>query len=293
MRLQAPAKINLHLRIGPPRADGFHPLLSWMTTIGLFDTLTFDDGDAGNISMTCDEPRLPCDDRNLVVKAAKLLRGDPTQSVRIHLQKKIPHGGGLGGGSSDAAFTLLGLNRFWHLDKPVESLDELAAKLGSDINFFLHGPSSICRGRGELVRPVATPAVAKWALLMLPAMSMPTPAVYRQFDQMKLGRPEDVDIEPDWNRWALLPSQDLLPLLVNDLEAPAFAIQPALGKLRETIEKTMVRPVRMSGSGSSLFTLYDDRSEAEAAAAKIANQNRCRTMAFEFISSDSPATQQT
>ena len=224
MHLHAPAKINLHLRIGPPRSDGFHPLLSWMATIGLYDTITFNHARDGRISMTCNEPTIPTDDRNLVIKAAKLLNGDSQHSVQIHLEKDIPHGGGLGGGSSDAASTLLGLNQYWKLNRSLESLDPLAAKLGSDINFFLHGPSSACKGRGELVRPIPAPAIAKWVLLILPDITMPTPAVYRQFDAMKLGRESDVNDEPDWSAWAALPSEKLLGKLVNDLEAPAFAI---------------------------------------------------------------------
>jgi len=282
MQLLAPAKINLHLRIGPPRADGFHPLLSWMATIGLFDTLTFDVGQDGQITLTCDEPTIPCDDRNLVIRAAKLLRLGANYSAKIHLGKKIPHGGGLGGGSSNAAFALLGLNDFWNLKKPMNELDHAAAQLGSDINFFLHGPSSICSGRGEIVRSIGLPSIARWVMLVLPDIAMPTPAVYRQFDQMKLGRDADVHNEPDWNQWAALPSQDLLHKLVNDLEAAAFAIQPELGNLRESIEKTADRPVRMSGSGSSLFTLYDDQMEAENAAKSMMDNHSCRAIAVEL-----------
>jgi len=288
MRLLAPAKINLHLRIGPPRADGFHPLLSWMTTVGLCDTLTFTDRLDGQIRMTCDAPGLACDDRNLVIRAAKLLQSNPTLGTLIHLQKKIPHGGGLGGGSSDAAFTLLGLNRLWDLNQPLDELDQIAAKLGSDINFFLRGPSSICRSRGEIVRPIAAPMLARWVVLILPAMSMPTPSVFRRFDQLKLGSAAEVDAEPDWAEWAKLPSQQLLPLLVNDLEIPAFALEPVLGELRLSIEKDLDRTVRMSGSGSSLFTLYDSRDEAETAVKLVIAQRRCRAMAVELCPAISP-----
>jgi 4-diphosphocytidyl-2-C-methyl-D-erythritol kinase len=223
----------------------------------------------GGIRMTCTDPTLPTDDRNLVVKAAKLLRGDANLSVAIHLEKKIPHGGGLGGGSSDAAFTLAALNQFWQLDKSTKELSDLAAQLGSDIPFFLHGPSSVCHGRGEQVRPIASPTLSRWALLILPDLSMPTPAVYKQFDAMKLGQITDIDNEPDWNQWAALSSQDLLPQLVNDLEPPAFAIESRLAKLRADIEQQLSRPIRMSGSGSSLFTLYDTRAQAANAAASV------------------------
>jgi 4-diphosphocytidyl-2-C-methyl-D-erythritol kinase len=280
MRSLAPAKLNLHLRIARPRADGFHPLLTWMTTIGLFDSLTFCEGEPGEITMTCDEPGVPCDDRNLVMKAAKLLAQGTDHSVIIQLEKNIPHGGGLGGGSSDAAFTLLGLRRFWKMDIPPEGLDKVAAKLGSDINFFLHGPSNICTSRGEIVKPITAPAVAKWALLWLPNLVMPTPAVFRRFDEMKLG--SDITVEPDWNQWAALSSHDLLPLLANDLETPAFTIEPSLGELRQRLERTIGRPVRMSGSGSSLFTLFDEPGEAQHLAGQLGDQHRVRAMAVEL-----------
>jgi 4-diphosphocytidyl-2C-methyl-D-erythritol kinase len=282
MRIAAPAKINLHLRVGPPRADGFHPLLSWMTTVGLRDTLTIS-SNPGNkeITLACSEPTLPCDDRNIVMKAAKLLRGRLNRSVAIHLEKQIPHGGGLGGGSSDAAHTLIALNHFWELKESPQRLHELAEQLGSDVPFFLHGSSSICKGRGEQVKPIAPPAKARWVVLILPALAMPTPAVYRKFDEMKLGRQEDIEQEPAWNQWAALSSQDLLRQLVNDLEAPAFAIEPELGKLRAEAEQNLGRIVRMSGSGSSLFTLFDTRAEAETAAVQI-NRDGLRALAVEM-----------
>jgi 4-diphosphocytidyl-2-C-methyl-D-erythritol kinase len=278
MHVLAPAKINLHLRVAPPRADGFHPLLTWMTTIGLYDKISFEtNAIPGEIALTCSEPTIPCDDRNLVIKAAKLLRTNPNDSVTIHLEKQIAHGGGLGGGSSDAAFTLTALNQFWKLNKTTDELADLAAQLGSDIPFFLYGPSSICRGRGEVVRPIPPPTKVKWALLILPAMSMPTPAVYRQFDAMNAGT--DVELEPDWNHWAELSAQDLVAKLVNDLERPAFAIEPKIDSLRREIEKTIHRTVRMSGSGSSLFSLYDEHADAIEAAKRVTQQHQVRALA--------------
>ncbi len=267
--------------MGPARADGFHPLLTWMTTIGLYDTLTLQPA-ATDIRMTCDDPSLPCDDRNLVVKAAKLLRGISQHGVAIHLQKNIPHGGGLGGGSSDAASMLTALNLLWNLEKDKQTLSEFAARLGSDIPFFLYGSSSICKGRGEQVRPIPAPTQSKWVLLILPGLSIPTPAVYRHFDAMKLGDHANIETEPAWNHWTALSSMDLLPRLVNDLEAPAFAIEPRLSNLRSEIEKTLDRPVRMSGSGSSLFTLYDHQFEAVSSAAKISNRQGLRAIAVEL-----------
>ena len=237
MRLLAPAKINLHLRVGPPRADGFHSLLSWFTTIGLFDILELTLRDADNsgpiVSLRTDCDDLPVDERNLVVRVGTALadtlgKGPPGLPVRREgvsavLTKRIPIGGGLGGGSSDAAATLLGLNSLWGIGFSARQLAEFAAPFGSDLPFFFYGPSSICTGRGEVIRPIDPPA-PQFVLLMLPNIAMPTPAVYRRFDEMKLGREDALRNEPDWLRCTRLSAKDLLPMLVNDLEAPAFAI---------------------------------------------------------------------
>ena len=282
VRLLAPAKLNLHLRVGPPRADGFHPLLSWMCTAGLFDKLTLepkkaDTSHAALIDLTCDWADLPCDQRNLVVRVtsswAETCRqqnaGREIRPLRARLQKNIPMGAGLGGGSSDGAKALLGANELWRTGGSRQQLAEFAAQFGSDLPFFFFGPNSVCRSRGEVVEPIARPT-PRWAMLVLPEIQMPTPDVYRRFDAMSLGRLQDVQQEPQWNQWSKLGASELLRHLVNDLEAPAFAIAPQLGELREAIERELGRPVRMSGSGSSLFTLFDEEQEAREAKEKIA-----------------------
>ena len=328
MRLLAPAKINLFLRVGPKTgpndvADGFHPLVSWMCTVGLFDTLILESSrpagalvatpdsscnaaiDARSyqaedwcVSLHCDDPAIPTDGRNLVVRAAELLarlNGDcgetspparrtssaPTKSASlagdddhvrssrcatISLLKRIPSGGGLGGGSSDAARTLLGLSKLWRIDASTDELHALAAKLGSDVPFFLHGASSVCTGRGEIVRPIGSPA-CKACLLILPGIQSPTPGVYRRFDELTSGHAnDDWSSQPPWNEWEKLSALDLLPRLANDLERPAFDLHPELRQLHQQAQELLDRPVRMSGSGSSLFTLYDTLPDAERAA---------------------------
>jgi len=131
------------------------------------------------------------------------------------------------------------------------------------------------------VRPIPAPA-ARWAVLVLPAIHMPTPAVYKRFDQMNLGDPATLRDEPDWKSWTQLPALDLLPLLVNDLEPPAFAISPDLAALRQSIEQSLGQPVRMSGSGSSLFTLYDHEPDAAAAADAVSTRFGHRAVAAEL-----------
>jgi len=188
--------------------------------------------------------------------------------IAVALGKKIPVGAGLGGGSSDAARTLLALEQLLPPNQrcAAEDLSAFAARFGSDLSFFILGNgSAVCRGRGEQVTPIPPPS-ARWAVLILPDEAMPTPAVYRKFDELRRGKAQDVEREPDWNAWVKMPAKYLLGCLVNDLEAPAFAISARLGTLRTDAEQLLGRPVRMSGSGSSLFTLYDAEHEARAAA---------------------------
>ncbi|HEV2294041.1 MAG TPA: 4-(cytidine 5'-diphospho)-2-C-methyl-D-erythritol kinase [Tepidisphaeraceae bacterium] len=294
MHLLAPAKINLHLRVGPRRDDGFHPLLTWMTTVGLFDTLELNavdapgggriDGSAARLSLATDDPALPTDARNLVVRAASALADIPLRhvgegplaknAVSAFLTKRIPLGAGLGGGSSDSAATLIGLNRLWDAGLSPAELASIGATLGSDVPFFFHGPSSVCSGRGEVVHPIATPA-PKWALLVMPKVGITTVSVYATFDAMGLGDDRAVIDEPDWDAWARLDAAGLLLRLVNDLEEAAFAVEPSVRWLRTSLEAKLARPVRMSGSGSTLFTLYDADSDAHLAARQLDGIDAC------------------
>jgi 4-diphosphocytidyl-2-C-methyl-D-erythritol kinase len=327
MRLLAPAKINLHLRVGKRRADGFHPLCSWMTTIGLFDRLIFKanpatreresgeretwDGGAtatsagqdanpvrdpqrGDVSgvgvvaaglpLRCDDSTIPTDERNLVVKAARAFAqeaGLRSLPWSITLLKTIPHGGGLGGGSSDAATTLVALNHLFRTGWAVERLACVGATVGSDVPFFFSAPSAIIRGRGEQVRRTAAP-VKKWVTLVLPDFGVSTAECYRRFDELGMGNDNEVDKANDFEAWATLSAADLSAKLINDLEPPAFAIQPKLGELRSQIERDTKHIVRMSGSGSSLFVLANDETEAMEVASVVKHNFGVRTQVVQL-----------
>jgi len=324
MLLQAPAKINLHLRVGPMRGDGFHPIATWMSTIGLFDTLMIDRSHRREVVLRCDTPGVPCDASNLVVKAAATLADsvakgssaglidssnslthftqteaggeaqDPDREPGIReggattdfgllvtLHKRIPVGAGLGGGSSDGAFTLRALNHLWNLNWPRHQLIDLAKMLGSDAPFFLSGCSAICRGRGEEVEIIERAAI-KWVLLIFWPKPLPTPQVYKKFDALRLGTDSNLKPEPPWTQWTKLNSLGLLPLLINDLEPAAFAIDPDLGQARSDLEHLLGRPVRMSGSGSSLFSLFDEKAQAEAAATLAMQQHKVQAITVEL-----------
>lgn len=270
LSIAAPAKINLLLQVGPRDAHGYHPLASWFCTVALFDSLSIARDDSAGIRFECDDPALPRDSRNLVVAAAERLLAGRSRApgLSLALTKRIPSAAGLGGGSSDAAATLAGINRLLALGVSRKELTTLGASLGSDVPFFFAQPSAWCTGRGEITTPMPAPRAARWALLVFPPMGLSTAAVYRRFDEMSLGS----DISPSLPSTAQdlpnLRSIELLPLLRNDLEPPAFNLAPDLAECREAIERFLGRPVRMSGSGSTLFTLFDEATEAASASRK-------------------------
>ncbi len=284
LTVRAPAKVNLHLRVFPARDDGFHPLRSWFRTIDLHDELhvrAADTSGAGNAAvLRCDDPSVPLDESNLVHRAWRMMAEPAGPDVVMELVKRIPTGGGLGGGSSDAAAALSAYSK-WRQAPGAASPEQLrraAERLGSDVPFFLHHQlegvtDATCTGRGEVVRPFA-PGRRHAVLLILPGIRVATPAVYRQYDA--LPAPPD-DGEPDFAAWSKLPAHDLLPLLRNDLERAAFSLHPELAELRRDAEAALGRTVRMTGSGSTLFTLFDDPQEAQDDASRVAAM-RVRTL---------------
>jgi 4-diphosphocytidyl-2-C-methyl-D-erythritol kinase len=289
MEIQAPGKINLFLRVGGIRADGFHPVTTWMCTVGLFDTLVFERARHTGFDLTSDASDLPAGPGNLVCRAAEAHkracadhRSASVGGLAVRLHKRIPVGAGMGGGSSDAARTLLALNRLWNVRLDGNALSALAGELGSDVPFFLGKSSALCSGRGEIIEAAAAPA-PRCCVLILPPYSLSTREVYERFDALARdegGRSKDEAIlqVPGWAR---LPAAELMGRLFNDLEEAAFSIRPELGELREELERTLGWVVRMSGSGSTLFTLADGMEEGKALAGRAASAS-VRAVAVEL-----------
>ncbi len=255
MQLRAPAKINLSFRIQHRRDDGFHEIETLMAPISLDDELTIERGDAGGgIQFECDDPALGGSD-NLVVRAAKLFCEtiNAPSDLRIGLRKRIPHGAGLGGGSSDAATTLLGLNELFAADLSRERLTTLAAQLGSDVPFFILQSAAHCRGRGEIVNGTTLPA--KLSLLLLkPRFGVATPWAYSH-----------------WRDSRELPgisyaAQTVSGIeIVNDLERPVFEKFVFLAQMKSwLLRQREVEAALLSGSGSTIFAVLRKRSEAAA-----------------------------
>lgn len=261
MQLYAPAKINLSLEIKGRRENGFHEIETLMAPISLSDRLTIERGKStGGVQFSCDDSSLSKGDDNLVVRAAKLFRAATKieAGVEIALEKKIPHGAGLGGGSSDAATTLLGLNELFqtHLDR--NALMGLAAQIGSDVPFFILGSAAACRGRGEIVEPAKLPRNLK-LLLVKPEFGVPTAWAY--------GRWKDSRELPGVH---YAPQEFFGARFVNDLERPVFEKFVLLGYLKTWLRlQTEVGAALMSGSGSTLFAVLREDAEAENLSTRI------------------------
>ncbi len=272
MDVQAPAKINLTLRVRGKRADGYHEVESVMQMLTLADRLTIDS--AEEIVFTCSDPAL-AGEGNLVVRAARMLRTHcgVTRGARVHLTKHIPAQAGLGGGSSDAAAVLLALNEWWEVRLPLETLAVLAAQLGADVPFFLDGPAAIVRGRGEQVTPLIHATVAH-VVLAKPAAGLSTPAVYGQLHAPPYAGHAAHALPETVAMVHALQRNDLATVaraLVNDLEGPALPMLPALYRLRERLLEQGCLGVLLCGSGSAVCGICPDAQTAQHAALDLTN----------------------
>jgi 4-diphosphocytidyl-2-C-methyl-D-erythritol kinase len=250
--LKAPAKINISLVVLDRRDDGFHELHTTMGAVSLYDQLTFQTSRRMGIHLECTGRSVDTGPKNLVYQAAKLLAElyGVNPSVEIHLHKEIPIGAGLGGGSSDAAATLKGLNALWHLRLDQDKLHELACRLGSDVAFFLQDAPAICTGRGEIVQPIPHPC-SQDVLLIIPDIHVSTKDIYHRH-QIQSQRDKELMRRVRY----FLRKGDLDGLLsqgINNLAETCLDHYQELSRLRERIEKMDIGPVRVSGSGSCMF----------------------------------------
>ncbi len=261
LTLKAFAKINLTLEVLGKRPDGYHEISSVMQTVSLSDTLTFEPGK--NIDFHCDVSSLQTSD-NLVMKTVKLLQESTgcSKGAIIHLTKKIPVAAGLGSGSSDAAATLTGLNRLWVLNLQFDKLMELAAKLGSDVTFFLHGDTAMAKGRGELVTPLP-PAPEFWLVLAKPAIEpMPnkTAQLYSQLKKSHFSSGQQTQkLVTHLDHGGKVEDS----FLFNVFEQVAFDFFPGLSGYRSRFLKAGARNIHLAGSGPTLFTLVPEKSQGE------------------------------
>ena len=253
MTVSAPAKINLSLRITGKRDDGFHELETLILPIeSLADELIFTESD--QFSLHCNTPGVPTNESNLISRSLRLFEKESGLACpyEIHLTKHIPHGAGLGGGSSDAAHTLLALNKLTKANIPLETLVEWAGRLGSDIPLFLYQAPCWCRGRGEIIEPIQLDWNRR-ILLLKPAFSIPTPWAYSRWKESR---------EIPGVSYAEQTAHD--QILINNLERPVFEKFQFLAELKQfLLKQTETEAAMMSGSGSTVFAVLKDDADAE------------------------------
>jgi 4-diphosphocytidyl-2-C-methyl-D-erythritol kinase len=270
LKKKSPCKVNLLLNILGKRADGFHELETVMQPVNFCDELTFERGGNG-IQLSCSDATLPVDSKNLVHRAAvKFLQSAKIKDgAKIHLEKKIPLAAGLGGGSGNAATTLLALNEFFGQPLAAEKLYEVAATLGSDIPFFLQNKPALATGRGEKIQPLEKFSAlrGKAFLLIHPGFGISTPWAYQNLARFpealngKVGRAQKLI--------SLLQTDDLKNATAdfyNSLEAPALEKFPILALFQEFLRANGALVALMSGSGSTTFAICENISSAESLA---------------------------
>jgi 4-diphosphocytidyl-2-C-methyl-D-erythritol kinase len=268
LRLEAPAKINVFLEVLGKRPDGYHELETVMLRTDFCDYLTFDLLAENEVEFTCSDSSLPLDEKNLVVKAARLLQSEfcVNRGCRIHLEKQIPHGAGLGGGSSDAATTIMGLNRLWQLGLSPDQMAALGARLGSDIPFFFYGPAAVCHGRGEIVKTLSL-TVSFNFVLFCPMVHCATAEIFRRV--RRDGQP--MDAATVMSAIESGSTKELAGGLYNRLQEATELFKPELRQIPQLMRQ--VRPqllgTLMTGSGSAYFGLSHSRAEAQAVAEEL------------------------
>lgn len=283
--VEAPAKVNLFLEVLGKRPDGFHELETLMVPVRVLDTLTFRPRNDEQLNLRCEWAAglqgtgkslgmespygdLPTDDKNIVLRAAKLLQKHTgtTHGADIEVVKRIPSSAGLGGASSDAAATLMAGNIAWNLGLSPHTLWELAAALGSDIPFFLGTGSAICRGRGEKIE--AIPSQRLHAVIVRPPVGLGTPQVFSRC------RPAEnpCDVTTMTMGLALGNPQKIRRGMVNRLEEPAQQLTPWIQRLRTAFDSVGAFAHQMSGSGSSYFGLFYHAKQASRTARWLRSQ---------------------
>lgn len=268
--VRAPAKINLSLLIAGKRSDGYHEIETIMAKINLYDELLFEKTDKPGIELICQgKYPLPSDDDNLVIKACRSM--GIKDFVKITLTKNIPIGAGLGGGSSDAAATLIGINKLLELGISQAELSEKAANIGSDICFFLGEPLALCRGRGEKIEKIKK-KFDFLAFLILSNINVSTKKVYENYRHEK----QTYDtLKAEIDGYLLKNKVDLAAkMCANMLEYSCFELNSKLADLKTKIELLNIGSVSLSGSGSSMYILMDNQ-EASNAIQKLQEDINC------------------
>lgn len=287
---RAPAKVNVHLAVGPLRPDGFHELRTVYLAVSLFDTVTVRPGDGLTLTVTGEgtagsgADAVPTDRRNLVWRAAELLaeRAGVPADAAITIDKSIPAAGGLAGGSADAAAALVALDALWGTHATRGELTALAARLGSDVPFSLLGGVALGSGRGEQLSPVLARRRWDW-VLGIAGEGLSTPAVYAELDRLRAegrvpGGEEPASPDPVIAALRSGPVPALAAALGNDLQTPALSLRPGLRRALRAATGAGAAAAIVSGSGPTVAALAEDEDSAVRMAAALAGEGVYRTV---------------
>ncbi|GGJ92433.1 4-diphosphocytidyl-2-C-methyl-D-erythritol kinase [Pilimelia anulata] len=282
VRVRVPAKINMHLSVGPARPDGYHDLTTVYHAVSLYDELTARPGDTLTLTMAGEGTgELALDDTNLIVRAVRALAAHTQRPAhaRLHLRKHIPLAAGLAGGSADAAAALIACDTLWGTGLGRDQLAEVAAGLGSDVPFLVHGGTALGTGRGEVVNPVLVrPTTWHWVLAVADG-GLATPEVYGELDRLRAAGTAPAPLGTTDRLLGALRQRDpevLADALGNDLQAAALSLRPALaGPLNAGVTAGALVGF-VSGSGPTCVFLARGADHARAVAAELEAAGLCR-----------------
>ena len=272
----------MHLQVLGRRGDGFHDIFTVFQTVSLHDTLTFER--AETVELECSHLGVPGDDSNLIIRAAKMLQKDLkiSRGARIRLDKQIPMGGGLGGGSSNAAVALIGLSKLWDAAVTPQALTSLAMSIGSDVPFFLTGGTAIGAGRGTDLEAIGD-CEAKYLIIVTPDVHVSTATAYADLGAQSLTNGEANRILRVCRSEAESPDF-LHSTLKNDFESTVFAAFPEIGRAKQTLINLGAKQALMSGSGASVFGIFDKEETRRAALKALDNEVNWRKFAVAAVS---------
>lgn len=281
-KLPAFAKINWFLEILGKRPDGFHEICTAFQTVSLHDNLIFSESE--EIELSCDKPEIPVDETNLIFRAALKLKETfaVEKGAKIHLEKNIPSAGGLGGGSSDAAAALIGLARLWNLEIDFPKLCEIGASLGSDVPFFFFGGTAVGAGRGTEITQIKD-VNEELMLIVTPDVSVSTAEAYKRLNALRLTKSESKSILE-----ICCERSERLDLLQsdpnNDFEKVIFEIEPEIKRVKEKLLETGAKRALMSGSGASVYAVFENEETRQASLVALENEHNWRKFVVATVS---------
>ena len=269
IQLKANAKINIALDVVGKREDGYHELKTLFYETNLHDVLDFRTSDKCGIRISCTDPTIPVDEKNIVYKAAKLLfdKYVPDAGIDIHIEKNIPHGAGLGGGSSDAAATIKAVNELYQLKLEDHEMEAIGASLGADVPFFISGGAAYACGIGEKLTSLKADIKMPYLIIAKPEINVSTPEAYKLLDnEPELFHP---DVDKIVKCFKAGNVRSVCKLAGNSFEKPIFKIYPQIEEIRKSFLEGGAMASVMTGSGSAVFAFFEDEDDMKKAADNV------------------------